>query len=194
MIVCKKPITLHDVDLMGMAGLAALGLAAWWLVAAPWQQTWTNYGELAAKHRSIETQLQEDVVELERFQQGLAQLEQTLTSQAEKVPRAVSGSRLLREMTDVAKHAQLRILSVAPQPAKRDGDYVINDIQLTARGRSRDFIRFLDRLARDNPYQSLQHCSITRPAGRDEPTCELSWLVRLYLLPTDPPDRSRGRS
>ena len=47
MIVCKKPCTLYDVDLLGAAGVLALGLAAWWLVVAPWQQMWHDYQALS---------------------------------------------------------------------------------------------------------------------------------------------------
>lgn len=193
MIVCKKPCTLYDVDLIGLVGLAALGLAAWWLVLAPWQTTWNRYRELAVKHLAAESKLQQEVLELKQFQERLAQIEGTVTSQAEEVPHAAWLSRLLRKMTDLAKEAELEVHSVAPQPAIREGEYLVNDIQLTGRGRSHGLIRFLDQLARENPYQSLRYCSITHSAGESDPTCELSLTVRLYLLPLDRPGPVKGQ-
>ena len=193
MSIAKKPSRLHDVDLAGLIGLAVLGLVAWWLVIAPWQRTWSSYQELATRRATTEAGLQQDVIEFERFQLGVVRLEETIARHAEEVPQATSISRVLREMTDIAQAARLELMSVAPQPARWDGDYVINDIRVAGRGRSHDFIRFLDEFARENPYQSLEYCSITRPANHAEPTCELSWLVRLYLLPAGAESRVGGQ-
>lgn len=194
MIVSRKLRTFYDVDLLGAGGLALLGLTTWWLVLAPWQQMWHDYCRLVAARATAEARLHGDILELERFEQGLAELGDVVASEICRVPRADSLSQLLHKMTDVAADAQLELLSVTPQPATTDGAHLVaSDIHVASRGRSHDFIRFLDQFAQANPYQSVYSWSITRPVGGQQPICELSWSVRLYLLPAAALDRSGGQ-
>lgn len=184
MIVARKPWIIYDVDLVGAAAVVALAVAAWWFAVLPWQKTWARSRELAAQHATLQAGLRNDVTELEQFQQQLSELEHTVNEEAAEVPRADSVSELLRRMTDLARDADLELINVAPRPATTDGAYLVSDIEVTGRGRSHDFIRFLDQLALGNPYQALRSCTITRPASADRPTCELAWTVRLYVLPS----------
>ncbi len=172
-----------DIDLMGLGGGALCLILGWWLVVAPWMSTWSDYRAVALRRAEASAGLRDDVHELERFQVGLVQLEDAVTSQSDAVPHATSTSSLLREMTAIAEDCSLKLLSVAPQPAANDGKYVVTDVQVAGRGSSHDFIRFLDRFAQQNPYQALRFCSITRLPDSDSPDCELAWAVRLYLLP-----------
>jgi Tfp pilus assembly protein PilO len=195
MIVCRKPCTLYDFDLLGATGLVVIALATWWAVVAPWRQMWSEYSRLAAVRDSTERALQKEVAALDRFEQGLAQLEDAVASEADDVPRSAAYAQLLKRMTDAALDARLDLLDVSPQPIVARGPYLVSDVKLGGRGRSQDFIRFLDRLAQENPYQALQACSLTRAAQPDAqgtPLCELSWTVRLYLLPGGPRDAVGG--
>jgi hypothetical protein len=192
MIVCKKPCTLYDVDVLGAAGVLVLTLAAWWLVVAPWQHMWRDYQALSAARVVATTQLCDDVKELERFEQGLTQLDELVTADFGDIPRSDSVSQLLRKITALAEGEKLELLNVTPQPATPSGAYLVSDIKVGARGHSRDFIRFLDRLARENPYQSLLTCSINRAAQTAPGICEFDWTVRAYLLP--PAKNARGGS
>jgi len=194
MIVCRRPCTLYDVDLIGLAAVAAIGAAAWVFVAAPWGDTWTRYRELVARRTAVETQLQRDLDDLQRFETDLARIQRAGADQASRAPTAASVSQLLRQVTDLARVARLELLSVAPQAMQRDGPYLVHEIQLAGRGRSRDFFLYLDRLAREIPYQSLQNCSISRAATSAEPTCDLAWSIRLYLLPEAPAPATGGSS
>jgi hypothetical protein len=183
MIVSRRPWTLYDVDLLGAGGMLALALLAWWLVAAPWQAMWRDYRALAAARTAAQTRLQQAGLELRGYEERLAELAQTVTTQTRAVPAADELSRQLRRMTDTAGATQLAVLSVTPQPAALDGAYWVSDVQFGGRGQSQDFIRFLDRLAQENPYQALRTCSITHNGAADQPLCDLNWTVRMYLVP-----------
>jgi Tfp pilus assembly protein PilO len=183
-IIARKPWTIYDVDVLGAGGVLLLAAAAWWLAITPWQKTWAHSRELATQRTNLQAGLREDVAELEHFQRQLTQLEGVVAAQTAEVPRADSVSDLLRRMTDLAKDAELELINVAPRPATAEGAYLVSDIEVTGRGRSHDFIRFLDQLALGNPYQALRSCSITHPAGGDRTTCDLTWTVRLYVLPS----------
>jgi hypothetical protein len=183
-IVCRRPLALYDVDLLGAAGLLLLGFAAWWTVWAPWQRTWHECRALGAERRAAEIQLQQQLTELERFEKGRAWLESQIAGQSERAPGPAALPTLLQQMTELARDAHLELVSVKPQPAAREGVYLVSDVQFAGRGQSRDFIRFLDRLAEQNPYQRVRTCAVRRPAQAAEPRpCELEWSVRLYLQP-----------
>ena len=183
MILRKGRLTLYPVDLIGAVSVIGLGFAAWWLVVLPWQETWQDYRECAAQRTNAEVELRGDVAELETYGEELARLRTAVEREARQVPREDSLPRLLSRMTDIARDANIELLNVEPQSALPEGPYVVNDIQVTGRGHSRDFIRFLDEIARRNPYQALQSCSIRRPVGAADAGCELRWTVRFYMLP-----------
>jgi Tfp pilus assembly protein PilO len=183
MIVSRRPWTLYDVDIVGGASVMLLLLAAVWLVVWPWQRTWREYRHAQTARSEAVKRLEDDRLVLDEFEQSLQPLQQAIASQTRQIPYADSFARLLQQLTDVANEAQLQLLTVQPQPIVESGPYLVSDIHLGGRGRSRDFIRFLDRLAQENPYQSLVTCAVDREAGDSQPACNLSWTVRLYLLP-----------
>jgi hypothetical protein len=183
-IVSRRPWTIYDVDIVGGASVLLLLAAAMWFVVWPWQRTWRDYRQTTTARTEAVTGLGDDRLALDEFEQSLQPLQQVIASQTRQIPYADSFARLLRQLTDVANEAQLQLLTVQPQPIVASGPYLVSDIHLGGRGRSRDFIRFLDRLAQENPYQSLLTCAMDRAAGEIQPACNLSWTVRLYLLPT----------
>jgi Tfp pilus assembly protein PilO len=193
MILCQRP-RLYDVDLMGLFGALILVAAGLWLALAPWQRTWSTYKRLATARAAAQERVHQEIVKLERFERGLAPLEDTVQTQATHVPTADSFSRLLGQMTDVARASNLELRNVAPQPAVPNGMYLVSDVLVGGRGQSQDFIRFLDRLAQENPYQMLRSCSIVRSPADTQATCELTYTLRLYLLPGTPATPDGGGS
>lgn len=183
MIVSRKPWTIYDVDAIGGGCLVVVLLASWWLVFAPWQQTWSSYRALADERSETAQRLRDDVASAEEYYRQLDDLEQLVSTQAHEVPAAAQLSKILQQFTDIAKGERIELVSVAPEPATLKGAYVVTDIRVEARGTSVDFIRFLDRLAVENPYQSLRDCVIKKPAGGAAERCSLSWTVRLYMQP-----------
>ena len=182
MILCRRPFLIYHVDALGGLGVLGLVLAGWWLAVVPWRQTCAGYRELGERCASLESDLQAQSERLDQVQQDLSWLEGVVQAQAVEVPAPIL-SRACCEMTDVAKEVQIELLSVAPQPAVSEGAYLVSEIQLAGRGRSRDFIRFLDRLAQRNPFQALTNCAVRRTATAADQACEISWTVRLYMLP-----------
>jgi hypothetical protein len=182
-ILCRKPIPIYDVDALGALALLMLALAGWWLAVAPWRQTCASYLELGQRRAALQSHLQSESRRLDHAGQDLAWLQGIIDTQAVEVPRTDSVPQLLREMTELAQQADIELLSVLPQPVSPEGAYLVSDIQLTGRGRSRSFIRFLDRIAQRNPFQALTSCSVKRAPGAADENCELRWTLRLYMLP-----------
>jgi Tfp pilus assembly protein PilO len=186
LILCRKPVVLHHVDALGLAYVGLALAASYFLVLAPWQEVWRTSRALAVRQVAAEQQLARDAAALEQAQAALDRLATAVQSAGAQMPPADGLARVLRELTDTAAATHLDLRSVTPLPAARAGDYVVNDVQVVAAGRCGAFIQFLDQLAVDNPYQSLQHCTLTRPVGAVEPACELSWVLRFYLTPDEP--------
>ncbi len=174
----------------GVAALVLLGAATWWVGVRPCRQIWRDYGTLVEARTDAEQNLDADSRELARFQRELGRLDEVVAAQAGRAPGVAAFSQLLETMTSLAAEEQLTLLNVAPQPVQSSGSYTIADVTVGARGSSRAFLRFMDRLAQENPYQSLHSFSVTRPSGGDPNQCELSWTVRFYLLST--PELARG--
>jgi len=183
MIVCRRPFRLYDVDILGLAGVAALAGLAIWLLVFPWQETWEGYQGLASKRTVARQQLDSAILQLESYERGVAELERVLAAQIEVAPSASVFSAMLQKMTDVAQGSHLVITSVTPEPMKPQGDYLVSDVEVRGRGRSADFVRFLDELAQKNPYQALVACSIEKRKNNPDGLCDVSWTVRLYFLP-----------
>jgi len=194
MIVCRRPWTLFDVDIGGAAAVAAILATTVWLVLGPWQQTWADYGRLSRQRTEMRVGLQQDLARVERYERGVQELSETAADQLAHAPTVDGYPQLLRQMTELAAESQLQLLSVAPQPPVPSGPYLVSDVQVGGRGRSRDFILFLDRLAQANPYQVLRACSLSRPPGATEPQCDLNFTVRVYLLATPELTRAGGGS
>ncbi|MEW6251954.1 MAG: hypothetical protein AB1716_15035 [Planctomycetota bacterium] len=205
MILRRRPWPIYDVDVAGLVVLLAVAGAGWWLAARPWQRMWGAYTASTAQQSALEKQLEADRLELTRFERELAHLGEVVDSQADQVPAVESFALQLRRMTTIAEEEQLSVLNVTPQPAQPSGPYLVTDVTVGAHGSSRQFMRFLDRLAQANPHQGLRAFSITGAAGeasdaqtpsanvpagtgatargRAAELCELNWTVRFYLLP-----------
>ena len=194
MVICRKPFTLFDVDILGAGALLVLIAGGWWFVINPWSTLWTQYRSMAERRATARANLKSDLHELERFDAGLASLRTTVQEQARIAPSAGSVSGALKELTELAKREHLTLLGVTPQPATQSGDYVCADIRVIGRGQSGDFVRFLDRFSAANPYQSLESCVISRDRRSTDAECELSWQTRLYLIPDAPLGESSGET
>lgn len=195
MIVMRRPWKFYDVDLMGVGGVAVAVGVVCWLVFWPGRIAVEDYGQYSRQRSDANGALREAMLAIEDAEVDLETLRALVEEQREQVPTAQAVSALLQEMTDVARETDLALLVVAPQPTTSEGPHLASDIQVTGRGTSLQFIRFLDRFAALNPYQSLRSCSIVRraveldPDGREggETVCELTWVVRLNLLPGPSP-------
>lgn len=184
MIVCKRPFCIHDIDVVGAGVLGVLVAATWFLAVQPWRATWHEYATLRQQHDEVQTQLQSEIKEVDRYDAGLATLRDEIRDATRNAPTVTDMSQLLRRMTDRARAANVDIRSVVPEPATRSGDYVITDIRVKARGTSRDFVRFLDGFAAENTYHQLRHCALQRSLKSLDENCEIDAALRFFLLPT----------
>lgn len=186
MILTRRPVTLYDVDGLALLGLAGLLALAGWVVVWPMHRSWNEYRALAARRAEADRSLQTERQSLAVFTERLAELKHSVRAAAEGVPGTSEFPSLLRRLTTAAQDAALTVQTMTPAPLAYAGDYALADVRIEGRGRGLDCLRFLERLTRDNPYQSLRECQLTRPATAPDAECHFAWTLRFYLLPETP--------
>jgi Tfp pilus assembly protein PilO len=189
-IIARRPFTILDVDLLGLIALGVLILAGIWVFALPWQRTWDQYWAAAADRVATEQGIRDYAAKLERYRQELDHLQGIVDDQAQTCPDAGRFTDLLEEIAAIAEQSGIQLVSVTPKPGVPAGSYLASDVEIGGLGTSHDFVRFLDRLAQANPYQTLHRCAIRRAPLSDEPRCAVNWTMRLYTLPAPEEDAS----
>lgn len=190
MIITRRPLTIYDVDLAGTGAMAILVLATVWAFLAPAQRCWEACYRRSAQIRATEAASTRLTLRLREAHEALQRLEAALAERGRDVPDRDAITGFLNRAALLADQCGLRIMQMAPDTPRREGAYLVSDIDMAGQGRSLDLIRFLDRLARENRYQSLRRFTVTRTSA-ETGDCSLSWVLRLHMLPpaTGPEDR-----
>ena len=194
MILCKKPCVLYDVDAAGILALVVLGVAAYLTAFVPLAEHESALRAIRADLVATRTATEQTGDRLARSEEDVELLRTHVAARVVEAPTAASITQFLSRAAALAGESNLQVLQVTPAPTKPTGDHLTSDIRMTARGHSLDFIRFLDRLARSNPYQTLERFSITRSEKATSGTCGLAWTIRLHILPPDFPVPTEGPS
>jgi Tfp pilus assembly protein PilO len=185
MILARRPLRLFDVDAIGAALLVALGAAGYVGLIEPMRSEWARLeGMRTALHtvRQGESQLAGQLGHLEK---DVMRLRAAVGEHAARVPRSDALPQFLSQLVSLAESARLTLQRVTPQAARSEGQYVVGDVTVAASGTSLDFIRFLDSLSADVPYQSITRLSMTGPPAPGDARCAISWTLRLHMLPDE---------
>ncbi len=185
MVICKRPCRIYDVDAVGFLTVLLIG-------ATGYQ---TGFVSLQDQNRTLVERRQElaavraaakDVHERRvRVGENLKRFRAQLAGVSAQVPTVNSLTQFLSELATLARRSDLEVLQIVPGRTETQHGHAMSDISVTARGRSIDFIRFLGRLERASPHQSLQRLSIARRAQSQHKQCELAWTIRLHMLPAE---------
>lgn len=183
MILLRKPLTIYDVDLIGVLVLVALvgGACGWPLTQlrahrAAQAQLHVRLGNAQAAVHAAESNLAQVQTDLDR-------MEAQVNGLIAEAPRVNDVAGALQRLTAAAKTANLTITQLTPRPIAAEDSYLVNDVDMVGSGSSRAFLAFLDQLARSAPYQSLEGFTVHRDSTSDNGDVRLTWTMRLYLLP-----------
>lgn len=186
MIVCRKPCTIYDVDVIGVAALVVIALAACFGVIVPARVNATEYRARAAQIAAANAQLEQTHGRLRKINAEITTLRSGVAEHMRAAPKPGAQTQFLQRVASLAKQCNLQIAQVWPQPTQMAKGYLLSDIRFSGRGTALDLARLLDQLARENPYQRLEDFAITHAADPEDPRCALSWTLRLYMLADDP--------
>ncbi len=182
MIVCRRPCTLYDVDVIALVALAAMALAAYFGVILPGGATTAQYRDLSAGIAGANAAADQTAERLHAVNQEVEVLQSGVLNRARAAPKPGALTAFLQRVANLAIRYDLRIVQVLPQPARQVGGYLLSDVCFSGRGRSLALARLLDQLACENPHFSLQSFSIKGSPDPADPECELSWTLRLHML------------
>lgn len=193
MIVCGKPCVVYDVDVIGFAAIAAIGLAACYGVVLPATAGASQYGVLTAQIASAKARTQETNDRLCEANTAIATLEKGVAERTRAAPKPGALTAFMRRVASLAQEFGLQIEQVVPQPAQRAAGYRFAGVHYVARGTSLDFARFLDQLARETPYFVLREFSLRATESGTASGCRIDWTLRLYMLDDEPAERLEGQ-
>jgi Tfp pilus assembly protein PilO len=194
MIVSRKPCTLYDVDVIGIVVLVVIALAACFGVVVPAGANASEYRELSAKIAAANAAADQTGSRLRRVSQEIEVLQRGVAGHMHAAPKPSALTPFLQRVASLAIPCNLRIIQVLPQPVQQAEACLTCDVSFSAQGRSLGFARLIHELSRDNPYFSLQDFSIKTSPNAAQPTYELSWTLRLYMLEDEArqPDPAHG--
>lgn len=182
MILARRPVTIYDVDVLFLGGIAA-GLALLYVgLAAPLTQQAQAAAVVRAQLRGDQQRLAEMRDALRRVEQDSEQLRTGIQARASHLPRLRQYNETISAIVALAAGHGAEVASIVPgQPQRLDERYA-SELQLGGRARFADFISFLDQLAREHAYYQLESLALQSAGGGGE-TPVFSLTIRLFLLP-----------
>jgi hypothetical protein len=182
MIICKKPCTIYDVDVIGIALLVVIAIAAWFGVVVPATADATESRTLSARTAEAIKKTEGTDTRLGSVRAQIRSLQNGVDAQIRSAPHPGSLTTFLQRVASIAEECGIEIVRMLPRPTQRTDGHLVGELQLSGRGLSLNFVRLLDRMARELPYHSLQDFTIKQPTAATDPRCTLEWTLRLHML------------
>jgi cell division protein FtsB len=182
MIIARKPCTVYDVDLIGIAALVVVVLAACFGTVIPASANANEYQAVRARIAVAHAKLQQASGQLRKLNAEIAALRSGVGERMRSAPKPGALTPFLQRVARLAEQCDLQLAQVVPQATREAAGCVLSDVRFSGRGSALSFIRLLDALARENPYHALQSFQIKQAGNLADPRCTLSWTLRLYML------------
>lgn len=191
MIVCRRPCTIYDVDVIGVVSLLMIGAAAWVGVIGPADANASERRGVTAMIAAANVKSEETNSRLRGLNTEIKTLFAGVAQHAELAPRAGALTPLLHRVATLADQNDLQITQVLPQATQEVDGYLQADVWMSARGFALDFLRLLDQLSRESPYCALRDFSIKHVGNSADQRCQLSWTIRLHMLVSEAADPTK---
>lgn len=182
MIVCRKPCTIYDVDVIGIAALVVIALAACFGVIVPASANATEYRALSATIAAVKANAEQTNRQLRKVNGEIGLLRSGVAERTRAAPKPGALTPFLQRVASLAEECDLQIEQVLPQPVRQAGNYLVGEVHFSGRGTALNFAWLLEQLGRENRYHALQEFSITQANDPSDGRCNLSWTLRLYML------------
>jgi hypothetical protein len=182
MIVCRRPCTVYDVDVIGVAVLVVLALTACFGVIMPASANATQWRALSARIAAVKAVTEQTNGRLRKVNAEISALQTGVAERTRAAPKPGALTSFLQRVAQLAEECGLQITQVLPQPAQQANGCLASDVWFSGRGTGLSFARLLDELVRENPYHALQDFRISHSGDPDDPRCTVSWTLRLYIL------------
>lgn len=192
MIVLRSPLRLYDVDLVGIALLAAALAGGYFGLLVPQAANSAEYARSVQATDQAQAQLDLKLLEFQALKRNIASLEVGVAERYENAPKVGDVNRIVNSLASIAKETEIAIDSIVPEQARRSDERFSSDIRIVANGRSVSFIKFLDEVSRAHPQHSIESMTIHIDKRADHTICALTLTLRFYFLPNDEAARESG--
>lgn len=184
MVLCRRPIRVFDVDVVGLAGLALIGAAAYLLLIHGVRSDWRAFQDAAQQRTATERTVSGMHAVLRALDADITRIALVSKQAVGTAPRQGDIPAMLAQLADIAQRCGVDLGQVTPQPAVAGNGYWYVDVEVTGRGASGAFIALLDQFALLNQYHSIPRLSV-QTDGVNGGTCRLAWTLRLHVLPEE---------
>ncbi|GAF79456.1 unnamed protein product, partial [marine sediment metagenome] len=140
MIVCQKPFTIYDVDVIGVTALVVIGMAAWFGLVVPAGADASECRGLSATIAQADTRTEQTAARLREVSAQIERLQAGVTQQTRVAPKSGALTPFVQRVASLAEECDLQIARVLPQPVQTAHGYLIGDVRFSGQGTSLDFV------------------------------------------------------
>lgn len=188
MIVLRRPLTIFDVDVIGVAVLLALAVTAYVVCVRPQRQDARRLAQVRAELAQARLSLQHQRDQLRAVQDQTRRLATALGRHQppEAVPRTLAEH--VTRVLAAAGACGLEVEDFSPTASASAG----GGLTLRGTGSSEDLLRFLQACARREPYHAVEELDIR---GGSDGRCQFRCTLRFFdpPAPGDRNDKPEGR-
>ncbi|MFO0840302.1 MAG: hypothetical protein U1D55_17480 [Phycisphaerae bacterium] len=180
MIVLRRPITLFDVDIVGVAAAAAL-CGALLAIALPMLSRSGESQRLRGLLAAAQEEERRTASALTALRHQLTDLKTVADQERASIAPVSSLADALAGFAEIARALGIELTQLAPQPAKPDGPLVAVEIRLAAKGSAADCMRLLERMRTQYPWLTFEAFSLESSesgGGACQFACTIRWLAQ----------------
>lgn len=192
MIMLRRPFTVYDVDVIGVAAMVGLLVVTYCGMVTPTLEQAGAYQDLANSARQLESGIEVADARLEKATNELSRLRASVTERIASAPTTAAPAKFLNDAGEMAGKFGVHMIQVLPSPTRRVDGRVACDVQIVARGTSLGFVRFLDELHRVHPYFSTTDLTVRQDPDPIAGGVQINWTVQLHALDDDPSNQRRA--
>lgn len=171
-----------DVDVYGAAVLCVLLAVAYMGVMRPLSSAGAEIGALRHKAADDGAALQQTQLRLQQVRAQALELVRLVNGEVMQAPRSDGLSQFLMRLSQLATECELRIEQITPQPARRNGDWNVIDVNVTGSGPSAALARLSSRLPQTSQYHAFVDYQISGDPASEDSTRRITFTLRLYLV------------
>jgi hypothetical protein len=183
MMLVRRPFVLFDVDAVGLAALLALCGLGYVVGVQRMQAQFATRAQLTTQLSAARAALQRSRAQAEHVQQDTDRLRSAADVWRAAASSPGNPSQFVSRLAALVSASGMELLSAAPRSDLDPMPFVEGELTLTARGDGPSFVMFLDRLARETPYQAITQFSVKADPDPRSGRCNLTWTVRLFKTP-----------
>lgn len=178
MLICKKP-RIYDVDLYGVALIAALVVSSWLFVFRPLDEKVVRIRREQQQKKQQQEDARRQLTELQRSIEGQKRLTDRFMRNAEIIGQSRDLFEVVGIMGSIAEKTPIRLDQLTPGPVESGDRYYKTSLSLNLYGTWPGMSGFLRQMQKELPFVKVQSISVLK-AGRQSPACSIAMKLDVF--------------